>query len=119
MELNLSKNTCTQQEIEANLREYFGQSLTKLNLFMSGRIAMIDIEYTDFKPVREAQRYIIDSFSNVLLGNVTRTLSTETVNRIMIDMEDCPIYIKEDNGEMRETNPGMLVDEAVFNEEIA
>ena len=107
--------TYPEKEVEQMIRNYFGDSLKKLEVNMYGRMAIVDIVYENFKSRRIVRRELEDKIPNIDIEQLYRNYSDNVLLRTLEELmeEGRDIFIKEDDGNLRKTNIACYFDEVL------
>ena len=107
--------TYPEKDIEKIIRNYFGDSLKKLEVTMYGRMAVVEIVYEDFKSRRIVRRELEDKIPNIDIEQIYRNYSDNVLLRIIEELieERRDIFVKEDDGNLRKTNMGCYIEEVL------
>lgn len=106
--------------VEDVVRQYLGESATKVNVKMIGRLAVTSITYKDFKPKRVVRRELEDLIPNIEIDTIERTFSSAAQYQAIDEMiyEGVDIYIMSD-GKLISTTLALLVNEALYNKDLS
>lgn len=108
------------ENMEKQLNSYFPSSVEhSVNVTLFGKIAYVNIDYTDYKPKNVVIRELIEMFPNIDLGKVERHLSDKAYMLAMkvLLAEDPAIWIQEGD-EMKLVGFGDLLEEQLFDKEV-
>lgn len=82
----VGRTASKEEQIEQQIHDYFGNTEHTVSVSMMGRIAIAEIRYIDFKPLRHVRRDLEQMFHNLDLSSLTRGYSTDSYFTIFDEM---------------------------------
>ena len=104
-------------EVEQVVREYFGNALYSLDVSMLAGIAVVSVEYVDFKPKNTVIKELIDLVPNIDIGRVERNYSDEAMMKEVRRMygSELNVWVEDRKGRLRKVDFGLYLEERMMN----